>query len=63
MIEPLKAKQSLKGAELQDGDIVCFQRIADRKEKKVGLAERVEEGYVFLTQPPSPRSLSPLDAC
>jgi ubiquitin carboxyl-terminal hydrolase 7 len=26
MIEPMKAKQTLKTAELQDGDIVCFQR-------------------------------------
>lgn len=26
MIDPMKAKQSLKAAELQDGDIVCFQR-------------------------------------
>lgn len=26
MIEPLKPKLTLKGAELQDGDIVCFQR-------------------------------------
>lgn len=25
MIEPMKGKQSLKAAELQDGDIVCFQ--------------------------------------
>lgn len=25
MIEPMKAKQSLKAAELQDGDIICFQ--------------------------------------
>ncbi|KOS19761.1 Ubiquitin carboxyl-terminal hydrolase 21 [Escovopsis weberi] len=31
MIEPLKAKQTLKLAELQDGDIVCFQRVAERK--------------------------------
>lgn len=30
MIEPMKAKQSLKAAELQDGDIVCFQK-ADTK--------------------------------
>jgi ubiquitin carboxyl-terminal hydrolase 7 len=30
MIEPMKAKQSLKAAELQDGDIVCFQK-ADAK--------------------------------
>ena len=26
MIEPLKAKQTLRVAELQDGDIICFQR-------------------------------------
>ncbi len=31
MIEALKAKQSLKAAELQAGDIVCFQRTADRR--------------------------------
>ncbi|KAK8058688.1 ubiquitin carboxyl-terminal hydrolase [Apiospora phragmitis] len=31
MIEPLKAKQTLKAAELQDGDILCFQRMPDRK--------------------------------
>jgi ubiquitin carboxyl-terminal hydrolase 7 len=31
MIEPLKAKQSLKAAELQDGDIVCFQKSTDLK--------------------------------
>ncbi|KAI2777264.1 cysteine proteinase [Daldinia loculata] len=31
MIESLKAKQTLKAAELQDGDIICFQRIAERK--------------------------------
>jgi ubiquitin carboxyl-terminal hydrolase 7 len=31
MIESLKSKQSLKAAELQDGDIVCFQRIHERK--------------------------------
>ncbi|KAJ9139474.1 Ubiquitin carboxyl-terminal hydrolase [Pleurostoma richardsiae] len=43
MIEGLKAKQSLKGAELQDGDIVCFQRTHERKshvlEKRLGLGE------------------------
>ena len=33
MIEGLKGKQSLKAAELQDGDIVCFQRLQDRKSK------------------------------
>ena len=31
MIDPMKAKQTLKGAELQDGDIVCFQRTSERK--------------------------------
>ncbi|KID87115.1 Peptidase C19, ubiquitin carboxyl-terminal hydrolase 2 [Metarhizium guizhouense ARSEF 977] len=30
MIEPLKAKQTLKVAELQDGDIICFQRSSGR---------------------------------
>jgi ubiquitin carboxyl-terminal hydrolase 7 len=31
MIEPLKAKQTLKAAELQDGDIICFQKVPDKK--------------------------------
>jgi ubiquitin carboxyl-terminal hydrolase 7 len=31
MIEPLKPKQSLKAAELQDGDIICFQQAFERK--------------------------------
>jgi ubiquitin carboxyl-terminal hydrolase 7 len=45
MIEALKAKQSLKAAELQDGDIICFQKTTERKgdrnllEKKLGLGE------------------------
>ena len=34
MIEPMKAKQSLKAAELQDGDIVCFQRGTEGKDAK-----------------------------
>jgi ubiquitin carboxyl-terminal hydrolase 7 len=38
MIEGLKAKQSLKAAELQDGDIVCFQRVHERK-SRLGLGE------------------------
>jgi ubiquitin carboxyl-terminal hydrolase 7 len=33
MIEGLKGKQSLKAAELQDGDIVCFQKLQERKSK------------------------------
>ncbi|KAK7967391.1 ubiquitin carboxyl-terminal hydrolase [Apiospora aurea] len=31
MIEPLKPKQTLKAAELQDGDILCFQRMPERR--------------------------------
>jgi ubiquitin carboxyl-terminal hydrolase 7 len=31
MIDAMKGKQTLKAAELQDGDIVCFQRISDGK--------------------------------
>jgi ubiquitin carboxyl-terminal hydrolase 7 len=54
MIEGLKAKQSLKAAELQDGDIICFQRTSDRKpgdrnflEKRLtGDNKVVEETYV-----------------
>ncbi|UZP44724.1 hypothetical protein NXS19_012536 [Fusarium pseudograminearum] len=36
MIEPLKPKQSLKIAELQDGDIICFQRTKANGEKRAG---------------------------
>jgi ubiquitin carboxyl-terminal hydrolase 7 len=36
MIEPLKPKQSLKVAELQDGDIICFQRTKASAEKRAG---------------------------
>ena len=35
MIEPLKAKQTLKAAELQDGDVICFQRFMDAKSDKI----------------------------
>jgi ubiquitin carboxyl-terminal hydrolase 7 len=46
MIEPLKPKQSLKLAELQDGDIICFQRVADRQ-TEVGRPEKPQsEPYV-----------------
>jgi len=50
MIESLKAKQTLKAAELQDGDIVCFQRMADRKpsdrhlfDKRLGSDNKAQE--------------------
>ncbi|KAK4238732.1 hypothetical protein C8A03DRAFT_43589 [Achaetomium macrosporum] len=41
MIEVLKGKQSLKAAELQDGDIVCFQRLHERK-SRLGLGDKSE---------------------
>ncbi|KFY35435.1 hypothetical protein V494_05891 [Pseudogymnoascus sp. VKM F-4513 (FW-928)] len=31
MIDPMKGKQTLKAAELQDGDIICFQRVSSTK--------------------------------
>jgi ubiquitin carboxyl-terminal hydrolase 7 len=40
MIEPMKAKQSLKAAELQDGDIVCFQRAAEGKDLKTSATDQ-----------------------
>ncbi|KAM5342649.1 hypothetical protein ACJ41O_013615 [Fusarium nematophilum] len=40
MIEPLKPKQSLKVAELQDGDIICFQRTTERKPDRLALDKR-----------------------
>lgn len=47
MIESLRLKQSLKVAELQDGDIVCFQRVTEKKssglEKKLGLGDKTAE--------------------
>lgn len=46
MIEGLKGKQTLKAAELQDGDIVCFQRLAEKKsglQKSLGLGEKTSE--------------------
>jgi hypothetical protein len=47
MIEGLKGKQSLKAAELQDGDIICFQRMHERK-SRLGLGDNksTEEAYV-----------------
>lgn len=38
MIEGLKGKQTLKAAELQDGDIICFQRVHERK-SRLGLGD------------------------
>lgn len=41
MIDAMKAKQTLKAAELQDGDIVCFQRVPESKNAD-GYKEYVE---------------------
>jgi ubiquitin carboxyl-terminal hydrolase 7 len=38
MIEGMKAKHTLKAAELQDGDIVCFQRMHEKK-SRLGLGD------------------------
>ncbi|KAK4104898.1 cysteine proteinase [Parathielavia hyrcaniae] len=54
MIETLKGKQSLKAAELQDGDIVCFQRLHDRK-SRLGLTEKGDKQ--------SSEEVKPLDRC
>lgn len=39
MIEGLKAKNTLKAAELQDGDIVCFQKVHEKKSRIPGLGD------------------------
>ncbi|KAK0752159.1 hypothetical protein B0T18DRAFT_404252 [Schizothecium vesticola] len=39
MIEGLKAKQTLKAAELQDGDIIVVQKIHERKSRLGGLGD------------------------
>ena len=40
MIEALKSKQTLKAAELQDGDVICFQRSSDRKSSERSFLDR-----------------------
>ena len=47
MIEPMKAKQSLKAAELQDGDIVCFQRATEGKDPKPTTADQESISLTF----------------
>lgn len=49
MIEPLKPKQSLKIAELQDGDIICFQRTKANVEKRAGDKASQESWVILLT--------------
>lgn len=48
MIEPLKPKQSLKIAELQDGDIICFQRTKANGEKRAGDKASQESCVILL---------------
>jgi ubiquitin carboxyl-terminal hydrolase 7 len=49
MIEPLKGKQTLKAAELQDGDIVCFQRVSDKKTEGARASDKApQETYAFI---------------
>ncbi|RDL40906.1 Cysteine proteinase [Venustampulla echinocandica] len=54
MIEPMKAKQSLKAAEIQDGDIICFQKApdtkspeSDRESPKNTHSDRVDDARLF----------------
>lgn len=70
MIEPLKPKQSLKAAELQDGDIVCFQKALDRPADAAKPADKpLQEPYghmyceVFVDQVLICRSAKVSDRC
>jgi ubiquitin carboxyl-terminal hydrolase 7 len=49
MIEPMKAKQTLKAAELQDGDIVCFQKPAEGSGSETRSTESDRESISHLT--------------
>ncbi|KAK4185020.1 putative ubiquitin carboxyl-terminal hydrolase [Podospora australis] len=40
MIDPLKSKITLKSAELQDGDIICFQRVTPEKKSRLGHGDK-----------------------
>lgn len=40
MIEPIKPKQTFQQSEIQDGDIICFQKSQE------------DEEYVFITHTP-----------
>ncbi|KAL3422872.1 ubiquitin carboxyl-terminal hydrolase [Phlyctema vagabunda] len=50
MIDPMKPKQTLKAAELQDGDIVCFQRVlSDRSSSETKSSESERESISLIT--------------
>lgn len=51
MVDPMKPKQTLKAAELQDGDIICFQRADISKsadEKPTDWIENARDFYDYL---------------
>lgn len=49
MIEPMKAKSSLKASELQDGDIICFQKASDSSGSESKSSESEQESISHLT--------------
>lgn len=49
MIEPMKAKSTLKQAELQDGDIVCFQKAVDKRGSESKSSEPEQESISHQT--------------
>lgn len=62
MVESLKGKQTLKTAELQDGDIICFQRVHEKRSRLPTLGEKQpsEDAYAALG---SQLSRSAADTC
>ncbi|KKA29060.1 hypothetical protein TD95_002197 [Thielaviopsis punctulata] len=59
MIESLKGKVTLQAAELMDGDIICFQRMSEKKgpahviEKAFGLGDKADKDKAaVLAKPP-----------
>jgi ubiquitin carboxyl-terminal hydrolase 7 len=58
MIEPLKAKQTLKAAELQDGDIVCFQKAPSDSATDNSTDASTEANQKYLRFPTSEKSLA-----
>lgn len=66
MIEPLKPKQSLRAAELQDGDIICFQRVQEKKnnilEKKLSFGDKQADDRLACTGRFAPRRAAPANS-
>ena len=53
MIEPMKAKQSLKAAELQDGDIICFQKATEGKDSKSSATDQESISHAISINTPA----------